>query len=374
MRNITYINNSRILTLTKVLLFSFLILYTAPIFFYSNNLDSEIYYFLIIYTSIFFLFLIIRFKKRESKIHYNAISTKRFYSLILILLFSYFLIFILTKEYYIAPFNRSTRDSPFLQGNLYVIVDIIIKSIFCKLIYSCFYNKSSSKFQNGLLIILILLSILFDNLYLGARRTSVFIITSLIWAVIPFIKTRKYIILLFTFFILGVFNFLISGYRELVYAGVDDYNLNQIFTSSLLSNEYQLVSDNFLRYKDYSNMHGYGFGISIFSFPLTFIPRFIWSGKPLTIDKSTEIFPNLVGELYYNFGIFSIIFLLFYIGIILYYIKNNSIISMVLFALIPELFRTAFSTFLFTVILFYLFIKLFSINLKTTTFKNFNYV
>ena len=175
--------------------------------------------------------------------------------------------------------------------------------------------------------------------------------------------------MLLSLFLLGIFNFLISGYRELIYAGVNDFNFDQIFTSSIFSNEYQLVSDNFLRYKDYAYQNGYGFGISIFSFPLTFIPRFIWSGKPLTIDKSTEIFPNLVGELYYNFGIFSIFFLLLYIGFVLYKIKNNSIISMVLFALIPELFRTAFSTFLFTVILFYLIIKALSINFKSNKFQ-----
>jgi hypothetical protein len=207
---------------------------------------------------------------------------------------------------------------------------------------------------------------MFDNIYLGARRTSIFIIISFIWAFLPYIKTKKYLLLLLLLFILGVFNFLISGYRELVYAGVNDYNLNQVFASSIVSNEYQLVSDNFLRYKDYANIHGYGFGISVFSFPLTFIPRFIWSGKPLTIDKSTDIFPNLVGELYYNFGILSIIFLIIYIAFMLIGLKNNSILSMVLFALIPEFFRTAFSTFLFTLILFYFIIKILSLKFQSS--------
>lgn len=354
-----------------MLIFIFLILYTAPIFFYSNNLTSEIYYFIAIYITILLLFFTIRFKKRVIKVKQGVISVKRFYTLSLIIILCYFIIFFFTKENYLEPFNRSTRDSLFLQGNSYVIVDIVIKSIFCILIYNCFYNKSSSRFQKNILIILILFAIIFDNVYLGARRTSIFIITSFIWAVIPYIKTKKYLLLLLLLFILGVFNFLISGYRELVYAGVNDYNLNQVFASSIVSNEYQLVSDNFLRYKEYANIHGYGFGISVLSFPITFIPRFIWSGKPLTIDKSTDIFPNLVGELYYNFGFFSIIFLIIYIAFILFGLKNNSILSMVLFALIPEFFRTAFSTFLFTVILFIFFIKMISVKFQSSVKNKF---
>ena len=354
-----------------MLIFIFLILYTAPIFFYSNNLTSEIYYFIAIYITILLLFFTIRFKKRVFKVKQGTISVKRFYTLSLIVILCYFIIFFLTKENYIEPFNRSTRDSLFLQGNTYVIVDIVIKSIFCKLIYNCFYKKSSCRFQKYFLIILILFAIIFDNVYLGARRTSIFIIISFIWAVIPYIQTKKYLLLLLLLIILGVFNFLISGYRELVYAGVNDYNLNQVFASSMVSNEYQLVSDNFLRYKEYAYINGYGFGISVFSFPLTFIPRFIWSGKPLTIDKSTDIFPNLVGELYYNFGFFSIIFLVIYIAFILFGLKNNSILSMVLFALIPEFFRTAFSTYLFTVILFIFFIKMISVKFQSSVKNKF---
>jgi len=358
----------RLNRLAKVLIFIFLLLYTAPIFIYTNNLVFEKYFFLIMY---FFVLMLMFLENINIKTKYNpiVINKYRFYSLLFLLISAYVVIFLLTKDNYIEPFNRSTRNSIFLQGNAYVILDIVIKAIFCILIYSQFVSQNN-KNKRAIIVFLVIFAMAFDIVYLGARRTSVFIFVALVWAIVPFIKSKKYILLLFSLITLGIVNFLISGFRELVYLGNTNLTFDQIIASSLLSNEYQLVSENFIKYKDYANSFGFGYGITIFSFPLLFVPRFIWNEKPLTIDKSTEIFPNLLGELYYNFGVFSIFFLLIYMFLIFYWIKKKNIFSMVVFSLIPELFRTSFSIFLFTLILYFIFINFFIIKIDVK--KSFN--
>lgn len=356
--------SARVVILSKYLIFIFLILYTAPLFFYESNLDIYSKYYLICTYFSVFIFLLIYKPSIKKNINSLVPSKKMNFNLHLLLIIScYFAIFLFTKEFYISPFNRSTRNSDFIQGNLYVIIDIIIKSIFCKIIYTYFYTDPQIN-KKKIIIIFIVFAILFDVVYLGARRSSVFILMALFWSLIQFMNTRKYFLILISLVLLGTINFLISGYREIVYAGISNYSLSDIVLVSLNSNEYELVSNNFLSYKDYAKINGYGYGNSIATFPITFIPRFLWSSKPLSIDKTTEIFPNLVGELYYNFGIFSVFFLLCYIWFIIYNLKKHTMISMVLFALIPEFFRTAFSTFIFTIFLYLFFIKLTSIKLK----------
>jgi hypothetical protein len=353
---------NRIFILSKILLLIFLLLYTAPIFFYKESIDIGILIFLIITYLLSFLFLLfIRSIKFYPKLNMSSFGRSKFliYSILILLL--YFLIYTQTKENYIAPFNRSTRDSDFIQGNLYVVVDILIKAIFCKLIFGELLKKEIRLGRRNIIFLLIIFALIFDIVYLGARRTSVFIIMASLWSIVPRITLNKYYLVIGSLLFLGIFNFLISGSRELVYAGFTDLNLSQVIDASLYSNEYQLVSDNFLRYKNYAEINGFGFGISIITFPLTFIPRFLWTNKPLTIDKITEIFPNLIGELYYNFGFFSIIFLIVYFMFILYIIKKNTIYSMVVFSLIPELFRTNVSTLMFTLFLYYFFFKVLSL-------------
>lgn len=352
----------RVFSLSKVLLLVFLLLYTAPIFFYKESIDNGILIFLIItYLLSFLFFLFIRSAKFYPLLNTSSLRRSKFLIYSVLILISYLLIYIQTKGNYIAPFNRSTRDSDFIQGNLYVVVDILIKAIFCKLIFSELLKKEISVRRRNVIFLLIILALVFDIVYLGARRTSIFIIMAYIWAIVPRITLNKYYLFIGSLLFLGICNFLISGFRELVYSGFTDLNLSQVFEASLFSNEYQLVSDNFLRYKSYADINGYGFGISIITFPLTFIPRLLWTNKPLTIDKITEIFPNLIGELYYNFGYFSIVFLIIYFMFILIILKKNTIYSMVVFSLIPELFRTTVSTFLLTLFLYYFFLKILSI-------------
>lgn len=362
MNNVNEHNNGRIIFLSKILLFLFLFMYSAPLFFYGESNDFNLlFFFSIIYISVIFFFLFYKnsnFKEQNKKeTVFNIIPS------IAIILFLYFFIWFNTRGNFVALFNRNTRESDFIQGNLYVIIDILLRVIFCKLIINVFSSKNS--FKNKIVITgLLFFSFFFDIAYLGARRTSIFIFMVFLWVFLPKISKKKLVFSLLVLLIIGVVNFLFSGYRELVYAGYSDFGLTETIAASFFTNEFQLVSENFLLYQKYAHLHGFGCGSTILETPLILIPRFIWENKPQTIDKVTGVFPNLLGELYYNFGYFLVVFIIIYFYAILRFIKKNKRYGVFVFALIPEVFRTTVSTFIFSVFLYIIVDYLVSIGYK----------
>ncbi len=356
------LRHERIVKISKMLLTFFLAIYSAPIFFYNDQVDfSLLIYFISVYFVTVFYFIFSRnndfskLKIQESDLNIKVSC--------LLLFFLYGIIITQTKDNFIGLFNRNTRESEFIQGNLYVVIDIIIRVIFCKLIIKGFTSNKSS-FHKVLIFLLIIFSFFFDIGYLGARRTSLFIFMVLLWVFLPRITLKKFIFFIVVMMLIGIVNFLFSGYRELIYAGYTEFGLTETIAASLFSNEFQLVSDNFLRYQKYAHSTGFGFGETIINTPLTFIPRFLWSSKPQSIDKISGIFPNMIGELYYNFGYFLLFPLQIYFFLILNFIKKNKKYSVFIFALIPELFRTTISTFILSIFLYVFFDKIFSIKLK----------
>lgn len=350
MNNINKHNNSRILLLSKILLFLFLFMYSAPLFFYGESTDYNLLsFFSFIYLSVIIFFFLYKnsyfVEENKKEITFNITPS------IIIIFFLYFFIWINTRGNFVALFNRNTRESDFIQGNLYVIVDILLRVIFCKLIINVFSSLNSLK--NKIIITgLLFFSFFFDIAYLGARRTSIFIFMVFLWVFLPKISKKKLVLSVLGLLIIGIVNFLFSGYRELVYAGYSDFGLTETIAASFFTNEFQLVSENFLLYQKYAHLYGFGFGSTILETPLILIPRFIWENKPQTIDKVTGVFPNLLGELYYNFGYSLVVFLVFYFYAILRLIKKNKRYRVFIFALIPEVFRTTVSSFIFSVFLY----------------------
>jgi hypothetical protein len=128
--------------------------------------------------------------------------------------------------------------------------------------------------------------------------------------------------------------------------------------ASFYTNEFQVVSLNLLDYINYTNKFGNNPFQIILSLFIIFIPRFIWQSKPLTLDKKLEIFPNIFGQLYYNYGILTIIIFLLILYFMFRYLSRNHQFSMLIFAMIPDLFRTTIDQFLFVLFLHIIFIKL----------------
>lgn len=366
MINKTINDKKKIIFVSKILLFLFLLMYSAPLFFYGESNDySLLVFFTSIYLSviIFFFFYKNSYYVEENKKEttFNIIPS------VLIILFLYLFIWYNTRGNFVALFNRNTRESDFIQGNLYVIVDILLRVIFCKLVISVFNSVNSSK--NKIIITgLLFFSFFFDIAYLGARRTSIFILMVFLWVFLPTVSKKKMVFSGLLLLIIGVVNFLFSGYRELVYAGYSDFGLKETIAASFYTNEFQLVSENFLLYQNYTHLQGFGYGSTILETPLILIPRFIWENKPQTIDKVTGVFPNLLGELYYNFGVFLVFFLVIYFYAILRFIKKNKQYGVFAFALIPEVFRTTVSTFIFTIFLYIIINYLVSILYKIKFF------
>lgn len=343
------------LVISKLLLASFTIFYTIPIFFYEDgSINSGLFIFTLIISALLFL-LLVSFNNRTYQVYQslNTTSLFRFVLILFLLLIVYSVITISTYSNFTGFFNRSTRNSELLQGNLYVILDIILKSIFFYVLSFCGRYKKT-------IIFLLLFSFLFDFSYLGARRTSVFILLMFLWTKLDKVNKSNFIKILTVLLVFGISSFLFSGYRELIYSGLPATSLTQILAASFYTNEFQVVSLNLLDYIKYTNSVGINPFEILLSLFVIFIPRFIWTTKPLTLDKKLDIFPNIFGQLYYNYGYLSIVVFLLILFFLLHYISKNYRYSMLIFAMIPDLFRTTFDQFLFVIALHILFIKLFT--------------
>lgn len=344
--------NNKII-ISKFLIFSFTCAYILPLFYYSDSLNILLKYYILILVGLLFMTLLF-FKNPDIKnnINQNVIFSKTRRNLILFLiLIIYVFIYFKSKDYFIGFFNRNTRESEFIQSNTYVILDLILKSLFAFLF---FYDKKSIFLKT----VILLFALFFDFAYLGGRRTSSFIFLIFIWNSINRINKKYFNLFLCILFLMAFMSFLFSGYRELIILGFYDPSFVDIINASIITNEFQLVSSYFVDYVKFTDDNGFA-PFSIFSSILTiFIPRFLWINKPQTIDKVLGIFPNIFGEFYYYFGPFSIVIFIFIIFLLLRQISNHTIISSILFALIPDFFRTTFNQYILTIIL-YIFILYF---------------
>lgn len=345
----------------KFLLFIVACFYTLPALFYSNQVNWVFVIYIYLVILVFFTFLVF-YKPRESskdKFSFDKNNNSNFTFCVVGILLLYLFILSNTINNFTEFFNRSTRNSDFLQGNTYVIVDI-----FTKVLFICImpYLKSNKKNLVGALI---LFSIIFDFAYLGARRTSTFVILVVVWNMLENISRSKFVYLGLLLIVFGISGFLFSGYRELIYSGIQVNSLEEVILASVFTNEFQVVSLNMLEYMQYATSNGFMPYEILFSSISVFIPRFFWNSKPLTIDKQLEIFPNIFGELYLNFGFFSIFFLLVIVYLVIKEMNRNSIIGLVLFASIPDMFRITIDQFLLVMIIYILSFKFINLKLKS---------
>jgi hypothetical protein len=343
----------------KILLFFCASIYTLPVFFYSDQVIWEFKVFIGGILSLFVCYGLF-FPSRSNSLPFlsNVNFNFKFSTYLLALVAMYLLIFISTYQNFTGFFNRSTRNSEFLQGNLYVVIDVLIKVFFICII--SFSNTS----KKHLVITLVLFAIGFDYAYLGARRTSTFIVLVYIWGLLGNLSKSQFILSILFLSIFGIFGFLFSGYRELIYSDIPVNSVQDVLMASIFTNEFQIVSLNLLEYMRFTSSNGFmPFEIFI-SCVAVLIPRFVWSSKPITIDKKLDIFPNIFGELYLNFGILSLFLLLIIIFLILREINRNSLIGIVLFASIPDLFRTTVDQFLLILTLYVVFFKLLNVKFK----------
>lgn len=338
--------NNKII-ISKFLIFSFTCAYILPLFYYSDSLNVLLKYYILILVALLYATLFIfnnSFTTHNLSQNFTFSKTSR-YLILFIIFIIYAFIYFKSKDYFVGFFNRNTRESEFIQSNIYVILDLILKSLFA---YLFFYDKKAIYLKTFIL----LFAIVFDFAYLGGRRTSSFIFLIFIWNTIDRINKNYFYLFLVILFLMAFVSFLFSGYRELIILGFYDPSFVDIIDASIITNEFQLVSSYFVDYVKFTDENGFA-PFSIISSLLTiFIPRFLWVNKPQTIDKVLGIFPNIFGEYYYYFGPLSIVFFIIIIFILLRQISNQTIISSILFALIPDFFRTTFNQYILTIILY----------------------
>lgn len=320
--------------------------YSLTTLLYQGNLGVSSKFYIILLCTILTVWTFIPVNKTQVQ---HSIISPNIYFIVFGILFIDLIIFLNSYESFSGYFNRTTRDAEFFGGNTYVILDIIKKVFFIHLL---------AKRKWKITILILGWIILFDLAYLGARRTALFCILGTTYLALKnndYLKTsRVFLSLLIT----GLVGFLFSGYRELLNSGLTINSYKVILLAAVYTNEFQLVSENLIRYINYTIENGPNPFYSFTSIFTIFIPRLIWSSKPLTLDKELDIFPNLFGEIFYNFGWFSIVVAVLIFNLLLkLFNKGNYLLSIFLFASVIDLFRTTINQYILTLILFYLLYK-----------------
>lgn len=316
-----------------------------------SEIPFERYYLLISFLIILFVLSILpsyRFKgKKLKKVNYKINITFPIISVLVI----YIIITNEILENFIGFFNREQRGDLY-SSMTFVMSDIYIKSI---IIYIFFYYDILTKKQTKIITTLFIFIVFYDLLILGGRRTSVFLIVAFIGSVFLDYSKRKKIIILIVVSLFGIFFFIFGAIREIIVLNKDvkDYNL---FEFAANGNEFELVTRSIDKYVNYANTKGFIYGESIINWPLYFIPRSIWKDKPQALGESTGIFTNFFGEAFLNFGFLSPFFIFLFIFILMTLINTNKIDSLIYFCLIPELFRTPFALYMFTLVFLFFFV------------------
>lgn len=253
---------------------------------------------------------------------------------------------------FVSFFNHRNRENEFFNSMTNVILDLFVKSV---IVFMFYYWDNLTKRQKKTIVILFILIILFDVAIIGARRTAVFLVIVFLGSVfLTYTKLKKKFTLLFVFS-LGIFFMLFGGIREMILLNrqIDDFSIVDFVSES---NEFELVTKATDDYVKYAHRNRFFYGASLIKWPAFFIPRGIWKDKPVSLGRKTGIFTNFFGEAYLNFGILSPVFVLSFFFIIIVLINSDKIGSLLLFSLLPEVYRTSFSEFIFSVIILFCFI------------------
>ena len=270
---------------------------------------------------------------------------------------------------FVSFFNHRNRENEFFNSMTNVILDLLVKSV---IIFIFYYWNNLTKRQKITIFILFIFIILFDVAIIGARRTTVFLLIAFIGSVfLTYSKLKKKLMLMLISF-MGIFFILFGGIRQMILLNkeIDDFSIVDYVSES---NEFELVTKATDGYVKYADRNGFFYGESLMKWPLFFIPRSIWNDKPVSLGRKTGIFTNFFGEAYLNFGILSPFFIFLFFFIILIFINTNKINSLILFSFLPEVFRTSFSEYIFTLIILFYFIwilKKISLSHKNKIYDN----
>jgi len=238
----------------------------------------------------------------------------------------------------------------------------------------------------GVFLLFIVLTYIWFNLFVfSGSRIQVVRIAAMLLIYWHLRINRVSILRLFTLGFIGIIFIVIMGYLRSglgdLNASVSVFNLfhdrSNLLTIVIYALDFPTAYDIYLMIVNHLPDYDYGYGMSYLKLLFLFVPRSIWPDKPENITWiSTRLFrpeqldlgvsynPTILGEMYYNFGIFGVISLCFLFGMcchlpLTYYKKNRFsiggiiIYSVLLFSIIEQ-FRGAFSDITKNYLFFYI--------------------
>ncbi len=263
-------------------------------------------------------------------------------------------------------------------SQLKIVVGLFITSIFLYFIY--YFSTLSIRVK--LLVIILLCYFVLMELSVGNRRDFVPMIIGLFWI---FVNSKKinFTFRRFIYMLLGLFFFLFLG--SIRSSGTTDETLNfsDLALSTLASNEFVYPFYTLSHYVD-KFLNGsmvFLYGSSIFLNPiLFFIPRVIYSGKPISlalqfvseIDSTMGYAYSPVTDFFVNFGVFGPFFGFLVIGIIIIKMQSykDQRFNFIYFTMIPDFCRGEFGTFIYQFFLISFFFIFLPFLLRTVSKDN----
>jgi hypothetical protein len=250
-------------------------------------------------------------------------------------------------------FSRLNREDSNFMNQSWIVFIIISQGVIFTGIYVI---DKLSKFDRVLLWTLILLFIFFEVFLFAGRRNSL--------AIILFLTYRKGVINkifsnyrgVFLFIFLLIFWILLGVIREIIINPmilVNGYDLNSIISLSLNANEFNEISRSLFGLVDRLKNYNFEFGSTYFDSITIFIPRNLYSLKPISFVFRFDVAASPITEGYVNFGIFGflpVVFLFTFLRII-FKSKNQTFFSSLIIAYGFDIFRSNLSTIFYSLVI-----------------------
>ena len=254
--------------------------------------------------------------------------------------------------------DRSERDNPFFNSQIWVILYNVLMTIAFLCTYQIFVTRNR---KIKILLFSVVVSIIcIDVLGLGARRAAAIIALTILGHpsnTAFFFKRLMGIFLIITVIFLGL---LVGAVREIVLLELigTSSNLN-VLELMLRNNEFTEIGNGLRKgILVITDRRDYLWGYSYILFPLFFIPRALFSDKPLSLTNEFQAATSPFVEGFYNFsfaGVFPVFLLFSYIFSLS---RNNLFWGTFVFAYSFEILRSDFSVLAYNMIITALTIKI----------------
>ena len=218
-------------------------------------------------------------------------------------------IFILTDIDFSILFNRQNRNEGFFVTQAWVIFVYFIQSI---LFVSIYNYKCLSKFEIILSALIFIMFSFLEVAGIGARRYTV--------AIIIFYLYRSGILYYLIFYKIGRLLLILSIIAMIFFGSTREYIFHEatggilqrdISELMISSNEFTEIGGGIAKsVAEFQSIDNLRIGATLLNIPLYFIPRAIFDDKPLSLTNQYEIPISIFSELFINFHILSLFFII----------------------------------------------------------------